>query len=338
MANATLPALAAALAMLPSIGGATEKVAPKVLVITMFDGEAKPWLDGRSFDTRVAVPGLSAAFPDVVCDSAGLCLMTTSMGFANAAASTAAVALSDAFDLSKTYVLIDGIAGVDPNDGTTGGAYWARYVVDGGLRHEIDPRQVPAGWPNGMVALGAAAPGDKPKWSAGTEVYALNPALAERAFALTRDVALADSDAAKAYRAAYPEAAAKAAPAVALCDTASIDTYWHGSLMGEGIQDWTSLVTGGAANYCTSQMEDNATLTALRRAADAGRLDFDRIAVLRTASNFDREPPGKTPIESLTANSGGFGPATTNAYRVGGAFADAVIAGWGAWSEGVPAD
>ena len=54
------------------------------------------------------------------------------------------------------------------------------------------------------------------------------------------------------------------------------------------------MISDGAARYCTTQMEDNATLTALRRGADAGRLDFDRVAVLRTASNFDREPPGKT--------------------------------------------
>ena len=97
-------------------------------------------------------------------------------------------------------------------------------------------------------------------------------------------------------------------------------------------------MTDGAARLCISQMEDNATLTALKRAADAGRLDFDRVAVLRTASDFVREPPGETPIASLLADGGGFGPATENAYRVGSTFADAVIAGWSAWSEGVPAD
>lgn len=333
-----LPALAALAAALPSTAPAAEKIAPKVLVITMFDGETKPWIEGRDFTTRVAVPGLSPAAPEVACDGAGLCVMTTTMGYADAASSTAAVALGDAFDLSSTYIIIAGIAGVDPKDGTTGGAYWARYAIDGGLRHEIDPRQVPEGWKNGMVGLGASAPGEKPKWSAGTEVYALNPVLAERALALTKGTELADSDTAKAYRAAYPEPAARAAPAVGLCDTVSIDTYWHGSMIGDGIEDWARLMTDGAANYCTTQMEDNATLTALRRAADAGRLDFDRIALLRTASNFDREPPGVTPIASLTGNSGGFGPATTNAYRVAGALADTIIGNWDVWSKGVPTD
>ncbi|MFO1144778.1 MAG: purine nucleoside permease [Amaricoccus sp.] len=337
-ARALLLALVVGAASQGDVALGAERIAPKVLVITMFADEAKPWLDGRAFDTRIPIPGLPATFPEVACDAAGLCLMTTAMGYANAAVSTAVTAFSDRLDLTRTYVLIAGIAGVDPAEGTTGGAYWARYVVDGGLRHAIDPRQIPAGWPNGIVALGAAAPGEKPQWSAGTEVYTLNPALAERAFALTRGVPLADSDTARAYRARYPEPAAKAPPAVGLCDTVSSDTWWHGSLIAQGMRDWSALMTDGAARLCTSQMEDNATLTALKRAADIGRLDFDRVAVLRTASDFDREAPGETPIASLLADAGGFGPAATNAYRVGSAFADAVITGWSAWSEGVPAD
>ncbi len=62
------------------------------------------------------------------------------------------------------------------------------------------------------------------------------------------------------------------------------------------------------------------------------------MAVLRTASNFDREPPGVSPDASLRADSGGFGPATENAYRVGGALADAIIGDWPSWSGGVPTD
>ena len=329
-------ALAAALALVANSAMAVDKIAPKVLVITMFDGEAKPWLEGRKLETKVAVPGLSKSFPEVACDVEGLCVMTTSMGFANAASSMAAVVLGDDFDLRETYILIAGIAGVDPKDGSTGRAYWAKHAVDGGLRHDIDPRQIPAGWKTGMLGLGAKAPDEKPKWGAGTEVYDLNPALAEKAFTLTKGVPLEDSETARAYRAAYREEAARAAPSVKLCDTVSIDTYWHGSLIGDGIEDWTTLVTDGAANYCTTQMEDNATLTALRRGADAGLVDFDRIAVLRTASNFDREPPGMSPEASLAADSGGFGPATANAYLVGGAFADAIIADWPVWSAGVP--
>ena len=164
--------------------GSRRRSLRRSLVITMFGPETAPWLEGRKLDTRVAVPGLSKEFPEVACDAAGLCVMTTSMGYANAATSVSAVILSGEFDLSKTYFLIAGIAGVDPSDATLGSALWARYVIDGGLRHEIDPRQVPADWPNGMLGLGAEAPGEKPTWGAGTEVYHLSDPLVDRALEL----------------------------------------------------------------------------------------------------------------------------------------------------------
>ena len=66
-------------------------------------------------------------------------------------------------------------------------------------------------------------------------------------------------------------------------------------------------------------------------------LDFNRIALLRTASNFDREAPGTSPAASLSAKSGGFGPSTANAYRVAGKLADDVIGNWAGWEKGVPA-
>lgn len=326
--------LATTLALASAGAQAAERIAPKVLVITMFGEETKPWLEARKLAAKIKVPGLSKDYPEVACDTVGLCVMTTAMGYANAASSTAAVVFGDKFDLKQTYVLIDGIAGVDPKDGTLGSALWARYVIDGGLRHDIDPRQIPSGWPDGMLPLGAAKPDDKAGWSAGTEVYALNPKLAEKAFELTRSVELADGKDAQAYRARYQDEAARAKPAVKLCDTVSIDTYWHGSKIGDAMERWARQVSDGKANYCTTQMEDNATLTALKRGAEAGLVDFDRIAVLRTASNFDREAPGQSAVESLSAKSGGFVPSVANAYRVGSAFADAIIKDWPAWSAG----
>jgi purine nucleoside permease len=317
---------------------AEEVIAPKVMVITMFGAETKPWLAERKLDKKVAVPGLSKEYPEIACQSDdALCVMTTAMGFANAASSVSAMIYSGKFDLENSYFIIAGIAGVDPTDGTLGSAHWARYAIDGGLRHEIDPRQVEAGWPNGVLALGGKKPGDKPTWGATTEVYQLNEDLLQKAFALTKDVELADSEDAKAYRAGYPAGPGSSAPIVSICDTLSSDTYWHGTKIAEGMADWVALLTDGKGNYCTTQMEDNASLTALRRGADAGLLNFERIALLRTASNFDREAPGKSPAESLAATSGGFGPSTANAYRVGAKLADDVIANWDAWQKGVPA-
>src|SRR5215472_3803587 len=136
-------------------------LAPKVLVITMFVGEAKPWLDGTSLPRKIVVPGLTKAFPDVACSDDGLCMTTTGMGYANAASSIAAIVLSRRLDLSKTYFIISGIAGVAPALGTLGSAHWARYAVDGGLQNEIDAREIPPGWSSGYLEIGASAPGQK---------------------------------------------------------------------------------------------------------------------------------------------------------------------------------
>ena len=302
----------------------------------MFGGEAKPWLEGETLTRKIAVPGFSKSYPEVACTDGALCIMTTGMGYANAASSVSALVYSGRFDLSKTYFLIAGIAGVDPAQATLGSAHWARYAIDGGLQNEIDAREMPDGWSTGFVAIGASAPGQKVELRYGSEIYRLNEDLLQAAYKLTKDSKLSDGDAAKAYRARYESGPAAAPPEVTICDTISSDTWWHGSKLGVAMQAWAKLITDGAANVCTTQQEDNATLTALKRGADAQLLDFNRIAVLRTASNFDRPAPGQTAAESLTARSGGYLPSVTNAYRVGGALAHAIVADWETWSAGPP--
>ena len=99
---------------------------------------------------------------------------------------------------------------------------------------------------------------------------------------------------------------------------------------------YAKLITDGAANPCTTQQEDNATLTALKRGAEANRLDFNRVAILRTASNFDREAPGQSAAESLAARSGGYVPSVANAHRVGAKLAHAIVDDWATWSAGPP--
>jgi purine nucleoside permease len=329
-----LSCLAAALIAAGSAHAAP--LAPKVIVITMFKSEAANWLQDEKLDQKLSVPGLSKAFPELACDERGLCLMTTSMGYANAASSISALVLSEALDLSKTYFLIAGIAGVDPGQGTLGSAHWARYAIDGGLQWEIDGRSLPQGWPTGYFGIFTNKPGVKPKPDYGNEVIQLNAALAEKAYALSKDVELLDSDAAKAYRAHYPAPPANAPPAVSLCDTVSDDTWWHGKAISEAMAAWTKTLTDGAATYCTTQQEDNATLTALQRGADMGRLDFNRVALLRAASNFDQEYPGETPTDSLAANSGGFVPSLVNAYRVGSKLTEAILSNWDEWKDGPP--
>ncbi len=334
--RSALLALPLLLALAPPAVAADPAIAPKVLVITMFGGEAKPWLDGDALGQKIPVPGLSKDYPNVICSDGGLCMMTTGMGYANAASSIAALVFGGRFDLTRTYFLISGIAGVDPAQGTLGSAHWARFVIDGGLQNEIDPREAPSDWTSGYLAMGAPAPGEKAELHYGDEVYRLNEQMLQAAFRLTKGADLVDSDAAKAYRAKYAEPAATAPPQVSICDTISSDTWWHGARLGAAMEAYARLVTNGEANPCTTQQEDSATVTALKRGAEAGLIDFTRIAVLRTAANFDREAPGQSAAESLRARSGGYVPSVANAHRLSAKLANAIVEDWATWSVGPP--
>ena len=317
---------------------ASPPVPVKVMVITLFGPEAAPWLAQLPLVRSVRVPGLSADYPEVKCTASGVCLMTTGMGHANAAASTVALALSPQFDLTHAYFVVTGIAGIDPDLGTLGSAAWARYLVDFGLQQEFDPREAPAGWDGGYVGIGAADPATKPKLEYGTEVFQLDEALLQRALALSRGAKLEDNDTAAATRKQYPQAAAQAAPSVLQCDTLAGDTWWHGQRLGERATRWTRLVTDGKGSYCTTQQEDNATYEALKRGAAAQRLDLRRVAVLRTGANFDRPHPGQSAQESLNAQSGGFPISTANLYRAAWPLVSDIVTRWPQWREGVPRD
>ena len=327
-------ALAAAL-LIAASSAVAQPLAPKVLVITMFKDEADNWLKNEKLDEKLAIPGLSKALPEISCNDKGLCLVTTSMGYANAASSISALVHSDALDLSRTYFLIAGIAGVDPAQGTIGSAHWARYAIDGGLQWEIDGRATPEGWPGGYFGHFH----EKARRQAETRLwhgmFHLNEALTEKAYQLSKDAELVDSDVAKADRAHYPSAPANAPPAVSICDTVSDDTWWACKQMSAEMAAWAKTLTDGAATYCTTQQEDNATLTALQR-ADMGRLDMSRVAILRAAADFDQEYPGETAAQLLAADPGGFVPSVVNAYRVGSKLTEAIVGNWDAWKDGPP--
>ena len=260
----------------------------KVVIITMFAPEAEPWIAPFQLNEDIVVPGLSPDYPVLKCNAEDVCLMVAGMGYANAAASTLALALDSRFDLTKTYFLVAGIAGIDPARGTTGTATWARHLVDVGIAHEIDAREMPRQWKTGYLGLMTKGNNEKPKFEYRTEYAQLDEALLQKALALSKSVTLEDSDKARVYRARYKTGPAIRPPQVMQCDTLGGDTWWHGHKLGQHAREWTKLLSDGKATYCTTQQEDNATYNALERAAKAGKVNLKRLAVLRTASNFDR--------------------------------------------------
>lgn len=326
----------------PEAEGA-EPLEVKVLTVAMFEagepvgdfpGEAQLWIEGEGMTQEYDVAG---AFSPLYCNEVGHCAMVTGMGTANAAASLMAVGLNPQFDLTKAYVMVAGIAGTPPDDGTLGTAAWAEWVVDGDLAHEIDAREAPEEWEFPLFRLGCGEPWCDEGWASGTEVFHLNPDLTEWAYQLSKDVELFDSEGAPAYRANYPEElAARQTPFVTKCDSFAASTYWHGALLSQWAEWWTNQLTDGQGNYCMTNMEDSGTLTALSRLSDAGLVDLDRVAVLRTASNFDQQYPGQEASESVRAENDGFMPSIENAYRAGSAVSRHIVDNWDQWNQGVP--
>lgn len=319
-------------------GAAAQGRPVKVMIITMFGPEGQAWLDKLGPWKTVSVPGLSPDYPAVHCNKQDVCVVTTGMGYANAASSIMALTFSQRFDLRRTYFLISGIAGVDPARGTLGSAAWAKYLVDFGIQWELDAREIPAGWSGGYLGINTKNPTEKPPLDYRNEVFQLNPQLADAAYALSRNVTLSDSPQAQAARAKFDYAPANQPPTVIQCDTSSGNTWFSGTLLGERAREWTRILTDGKGTYCMTAQEDNATFEALKRAASVKRVDLNRVAVLRTGSDFDRPHAGQTSADNLLnyADQGGFPLATANLYLAGNPLVQDIVTHWSAWRDGVP--
>jgi purine nucleoside permease len=292
-----------------------------------FDSEADIWYEDTTLNlyaNNVTVPGFSPLFPDAHCTASGeICQMTTGEGEINAAGSVNALWLSGCFDLTSTYFMIAGISGGNPHIVTTGSVTFAKYAVQVGLQEEFDQSQVPANATSGYYPQNAYYPDevnpiDYPGSLYGTEVFEVNGNLLDRAFYLASLATLNDTEAAAKYRATYGYAPADQPPSVVKCDSATSDQYWSGSVLGYAFSNYTKLMTNGTGLYCGTQQEDNATLESLLRGAILKKLDFSRIIIMRTISDFDRAPPGETEVYHLLyAEQEGFEPSIQNIYLAG---------------------
>src|ERR1700735_849998 len=310
----------------------------KVVIVAMFEagadtgdrpGELQYWVERNHLDRVFPFP---QAYHDLRMNGDGVLAVLTGMGTAKAAGSIMALGLDPRFDLRKAYWIVAGIAGVDPADASLGSAAWAEWVVDGDLGYEIDGREIPADWPTGFVPLGKSKPYELPRIEDRGETFHLNAALADWAFHLTEHVALGDTPAMQKDRAAYTSANARRPPFVLKGDTISSSTFFTGVKMSEWANQWVKYHTGDKGNYVTTAMEDTGTLSSLQMLAKANRVDWHRIMVLRTVSDFDQPPPGVTAAENLARNTGrqyvGYLPALESAWRVGNTVVQEITTHW----------
>lgn len=323
---------------------------PKVVVVAMFEagedtgdrpGEFQLWVEREQLTRVLPFP---QGYRSLRTNADGSVLgVVTGVGTARSAATIMALGLDPRFDLSKSYWLVAGIAGIDPHDGPLGSAVWAEWVVDGDLSHEIDPREMPKDWKTGYIPLRKKKPYELPVDRSEGEAYRLDPALVEWAYQLTKDTPLADTEPMRKRRALYegfPKA--QQPPRVMKGDTLSSMTYWHGALLNQWANDWVKYYSDGAGNYVTTAMEDTGTLQSLTWLARAGRADVKRVLVLRTASNFDMQWPGGDAAESLSGEKLGPGysaylPSLEAAHAVGSRVVHELVKNWSTYEKTTPA-
>lgn len=244
---------------------------------------------GTLFARNISVAGLSPLYPQVHCTSAGeICHMTVGESEINAAASMTGLVLSNDFELTHTYFLTGGIAGVNPKLGTLGTVALAKFSVQVALQYEFDAREMPDNFSTGYLPYGADLPDQYPTISYGTEVMELNEALRDAAVSFASRAKLTDSTTTAEYRAKYQGVgetytAATKIPAVIKGDSATSDVYYSGSLLSQAFENTTKIWTNQTAmTYCMTAQEDNAVLQALMRGHLAGRVDYSRAIVMRS--------------------------------------------------------
>jgi purine nucleoside permease len=326
------------LTSLPCFPAAPKPIPVKVVVIAMFEvgndtgdtpGELQYWVERDHLDKIYPLP---AGYHAARMNSQGEMAILTGAGTAHAASTIMALGLDARFDFSRAYWIVAGIAGGNPNRISLGSAAWARYVVDGDLGYQIDSREAPQDWSTGYIPLRKTRPFEPPATPPDGQMFELNASLAQWAFTVSRETPLIDTDALKEARTHFDGAAAQKPPFVTMGDEISSSTFWHGKLSDAWASEWVSYFTGEKGQFVTTGMEDTGTLQSLKFLASAGRVDYGRILVLRTVSNYDQQPRGMTAAESLAHQRIGtysaYLPSLEAAYRVGHTVVDALLSRW----------
>jgi purine nucleoside permease len=297
-------------------------------------------VEREHLDTVMPFP---EGYHDLRMNKDGVLGVLTGVGTARAAATMMALGRDPRFDLTHAYFVVAGIAGIDPAMGSLGSAVWSEYIVDGDLAHEIDAREIPSDWKTGYVPLGKETPYQQPRtarFGDDGNVYHLNAGLVSWAFEKTKDIKLGDTPGIAERRQQFAEANAKKPPFVLRGDNLSASTFWHGKLMNQWARDWVKYETDGKGTYAVCGMEDTGTLQSLTWLAKAGKVDIHRVLVLRTASNYDQQRPGKTAAESLAETKvrqySAYLPSLEAAYRVGHVVVDDLVANWPKTRETIP--
>ena len=242
-----LSALLLAIAAVLTAPAQADLIRPKVMILATFEegadtgdapGELQYWVEREKLTGSIAIPGLGHplryndagvyALVTGTCNRSGLGMML--------------LGLDPRFDLTRTYFMMAGIAGVDANRASVGSAAWAQWIVDGDNVNEVDAHDAPKDWPYGILPYGATHPDEPPgtgDWSMKPMVFQLDPGLVAWAFRLSKDVRLDDTPALAKYRASYAgHPNAQRPPFVLIGAPLGTARDWHGEARTRWAERW----------------------------------------------------------------------------------------------------
>lgn len=319
-------------------------------------GELYHWIKGFHLDRRVEVPGaFTAGWTN---EDGSILAMKIGPNSLHPAVNITALGLDPDIDLSKAYWLLTGIAGTSPEVGTIGDMVWTDMVVDGDVAHEIDAREIPNDWPTGYFPAGKTEPYPQPRVPAGSAedvrtwsgrfqanrahtVFMLNQGLMHWALSLTDGLVPPQTKAMQTVRESYRQPAARAAAKVRSGATLSAQTFWLGARMDQWARDWVAYMSDGRAAFHTTETNDAGTLVALLALGKAGKVDPDRVLLLRGASNFDMPPAGVPAAEQLKHEGpqkfAAYLASLQGLYQTGAVVVQELLQHWGRYQDKPPA-
>ncbi len=340
-----------ALAARPAQAAPSKPIEIRVVIVTTWEafkdgkdlgGELHAWQE--RWPLKAALPFPVGVHPLQYDPKTHVLAVVTGMATARAAASIMALGLDPRFDLSHAYWILAGTAGADPKAASAGSPAWARWVVDGDLAQELDPRDMPADWPIGIVPNGRVTPYETPAPPIQSDdanvAYALNRGLVDWAYAKTRDLRLPDDATLSHLRAPYAGQGARP-PFVLEGEGLMSARVWYGARLNDWAERWVSYWTGGQGTFAMSAEEDTGVMQGLTFLARGHRVRLDRVLLLRAGSDYTVGPPGMTAAAFLAKETREGFPANKEAledlYLTASPVARALANGWAHTRDTVPA-
>ena len=111
--------------------------------------------------------------------------------------------------------------------------------------------------------------------------------------------------------------------------------------MNDWANDWVRYWSEGAADYVTSAMEETGTFLSVEYLHRLGRVDRNRVMVLRAGSNYTMPPPGVSAADYLLREKKGYSgmeAALEALYLVGSTVIDELLANWDTYEATIPGE